>query len=169
MQVRLGEIDFPEVSLTRRSLAILTAAAILAGGLAGPAMSQGTPQTVALVKTLTAAPVVPVLTKSDLHHGHGVSAETGQGLRELLDSVYMKIGMLSETDVPIVTRARHRASLTAAAAELSQFQIAWEQRTPAVIAAIHLRAAVHALEDIIGAVDTEDILDRVFAEFCVGK
>jgi tRNA modification GTPase len=40
---------------------------------------------------------------------------------------------------------------------------------PAVIAAVHLRAAVHALEEIIGAVDTEDILDRLFAEFCVGK
>jgi tRNA modification GTPase len=40
---------------------------------------------------------------------------------------------------------------------------------PVVVAAVHLRAAVHALEDIIGVVDTEDILDRVFAEFCVGK
>lgn len=127
--------------------------------------------TVARVKSLTAAGVVPVLTKADLHHGHGVSAETGQGLRELLDATYAAIGAApTETDVPIVTRARHRASLTQAAAELSEFQQAWSTgAVPVVIAAVHLRAAVHALEDIIGAVDTDDILDRVFAEFCVGK
>lgn len=125
--------------------------------------------TIARVQTLTSAPVVPVLTKADLHDGNGVSAETGQGLRELLDAVYRAIETPIDTDVPIVTRARHRASLTMAQAELTEFQEAWAKRVPAVIAAVHLRASVHALEDIIGVVDTEDILDRVFAEFCVGK
>jgi len=127
--------------------------------------------TVSRVRALTDAPVVPVLTKADLHDGVGVSAETGHGLRELLDAVYTAIGAApAESDVPIVTRARHRAGLTAAANELRQFQDAWTARAvPVVVAAVHLRAAVHALEDIIGVVDTEDILDRVFAEFCVGK
>jgi len=140
--------------------------AVLACGETGPALSE----TVARVHALTPAPVVPVRTKADLY-GVGVSAETGQGLRELLDEVYRAIGTTpSDPDTPIVTRARHRASLTAAAAELCQFQDTWAAgAVPAVIAAVHLRAAVHALEEIIGAVDTEDILDRLFAEFCVGK
>jgi tRNA modification GTPase len=34
---------------------------------------------------------------------------------------------------------------------------------------VHLRAAVSALEDVIGVVSTEDVLDRVFATFCIGK
>jgi len=33
----------------------------------------------------------------------------------------------------------------------------------------HLRAAVLALDELIGAVTPEDVLDRVFAAFCVGK
>jgi tRNA U34 5-carboxymethylaminomethyl modifying GTPase MnmE/TrmE len=37
------------------------------------------------------------------------------------------------------------------------------------VAAVHLRAAVTALESVIGAVDVEDVLARVFGEFCVGK
>ena len=140
--------------------------AVLACGETAPALTE----TVARVHALTPAPIVPVRTKADLY-GVGVSAETGQGLRELLDEVYRAIGTTpSDPDTPIVTRARHRASLTAAAAELCQFQDTWAAgAVPAVIAAVHLRAAVHALEEIIGAVDTEDILDRLFAEFCVGK
>ncbi|HTA73750.1 MAG TPA: tRNA uridine-5-carboxymethylaminomethyl(34) synthesis GTPase MnmE [Gemmatimonadaceae bacterium] len=140
--------------------------AVLACGETAPALAE----TVARVHALTPAPVVRVRTKADLY-GVGVSAETGQGLRELLDEVYRAIGSTpSDPDTPIVTRARHRASLTAAAAELCQFQDTWAAgAVPAVIAAVHLRAAVHALEEIIGAVDTEDILDRLFAEFCVGK
>ena len=40
---------------------------------------------------------------------------------------------------------------------------------PAPVAAVHLRAAVGALEELVGAVDVEDVLDRVFRTFCVGK
>jgi tRNA modification GTPase len=43
-----------------------------------------------------------------------------------------------------------------------------EQTTP-TIAAVHLRAAVVALEEIIGAVSVDDLLDEVFSRFCVGK
>jgi tRNA modification GTPase len=37
------------------------------------------------------------------------------------------------------------------------------------VAATHLRAAVTALDDLIGAVTPDDVLERVFASFCVGK
>jgi tRNA modification GTPase len=37
------------------------------------------------------------------------------------------------------------------------------------VAAVHLHEAAAALESLIGAVDVEDILDRVFSTFCVGK
>ena len=73
-------------------------------------------------------------------------------------------------DAPLLTRARHRHALELAAAELAAFVDAWTARElPAPVAAVHLRAAVHALEELIGAVDVEDVLGRVFASFCVGK
>jgi tRNA modification GTPase len=39
----------------------------------------------------------------------------------------------------------------------------------AAATATHLRAAAGALDDLIGAVTPDDVLDRVFASFCVGK
>jgi tRNA modification GTPase len=39
----------------------------------------------------------------------------------------------------------------------------------AVLAAHHVREAATALDELIGTVDVEDVLDRVFASFCVGK
>jgi tRNA U34 5-carboxymethylaminomethyl modifying GTPase MnmE/TrmE len=39
----------------------------------------------------------------------------------------------------------------------------------AAVAATHLRAAVSSLEDLIGVVTRDDVLDRLFSDFCVGK
>ncbi len=132
--------------------------------------------TVARVRAHSEAPVVSVLTKADLrgailHGAIATSAETGAGIRELLAAVYAAVGAATpDPDTPIVTRARHRESLTRASAELRLFVDTWEAHTvPAVIAAVHLRSAVDALEDIIGVVDTDNVLDRLFSEFCVGK
>jgi tRNA modification GTPase len=101
------------------------------------------------------------------------SAETGEGLRSLLVelvSVVAERWSVPPSQVPIVMRARHRHALEHAAAELTEFREAWAGRAlPAVVAAVHLRAAATALEEIIGAIDAEDVLARVFAEFCVGK
>ena len=40
---------------------------------------------------------------------------------------------------------------------------------PAEIAATHIQDATLALEDLLGAVSTEEVLDAVFSSFCVGK
>jgi tRNA modification GTPase len=54
--------------------------------------------------------------------------------------------------------------------ELTAFQEQWESGSlPAPIAAVHIRAAIGALDELIGAVDAEDVLGRVFATFCIGK
>jgi tRNA modification GTPase len=102
-----------------------------------------------------------------------VSAELGSGLRELLDAVERTVGEAvggAAGDVPLVTRARQRRALEEARAELGSFRAAWETGAlPAPVAAVHLRAAVLALETLIGAVGVDDVLDRVFASFCVGK
>jgi len=70
---------------------------------------------------------------------------------------------------PVVTRARHRSALERALAEVAAFHTARKSGVDAAAAATHLRAAVGALDDLIGVVTPDDVLDRVFASFCVGS
>ena len=53
--------------------------------------------------------------------------------------------------------------------EVEAFQTARQGGADAAAAATHLRAALGALDDLIGVVTPDDVLDRVFASFCVGK
>jgi len=125
------------------------------------------------------APVVIVETKVDLAGRSrsgaarlGVSALTGEGLdalkRRLAEVAFGRVLELGDVE-PVVTRARHRVALERALAELEAFRGAREGGVDAAAAATHLRAAVGALDDLIGVVTADDVLDRVFASFCVGK
>jgi tRNA modification GTPase len=101
------------------------------------------------------------------------SAETGQGLHALMaaavDAVVARWGT-PLSDAPVIMRTRQRHALERAAAELAAFRAAWIAHVlPAVVAAVHLRAAATALEEIIGVIDVDDVLERVFRDFCVGK
>ncbi len=125
-------------------------------------------------------PCVSVRTKSDLvqpapaPHAEEVlvSAETGEGLAALRQGLArLAFTALSERgDVePFITRERHREALERALAEIREFESARDAGLEGAVAATHLRAAVTALEDVIGLVTTEDVLEQVFASFCVGK
>jgi tRNA modification GTPase len=121
-------------------------------------------------------PVVEVVTKYDLPNRPAaepsVSVVTGKGLaelrRRLAEVAFGRLLALGDVE-PVVTRARHRAALERAVLELDSFWGARESGVDAAAAATHLHAAVLALDDLIGAVTPEDVLDRVFAAFCVGK
>jgi len=132
------------------------------------------------------APVVYVRTKSDLSSPSArppdrltadrpsvpVSIVTGEGLaelgRRLVEAAFGGLVALGDVE-PVVTRERHRVALERALAELDLFRAAQGQGVDAAAAATHLRAAVGALDDLIGVVTPEDVLDRVFSSFCVGK
>ena len=125
-----------------------------------------------------AAPLVRVRTKADLlpvprpPSPVPVSVVTGEGLpelrRQLAEVAFGRLLALGDVE-PVVTRARHRAALQRALEELDGFWSARETGVDAAAAATHLRGAVAALDDLIGAITPEDVLDRVFAAFCVGK
>jgi tRNA modification GTPase len=129
----------------------------------------------------TNAPVIRVRTKSDLRtidDGSSpaavkVSAETGEGLLTLMqeiDSVLSSSVGQVVADSPILMRSRQIQGITQARSEIAAFREAWMRGDlPAPVAAVHLRSASVALESLIGAVSTEDVLDRVFSAFCVGK
>ena len=133
---------------------------------------------------LSTAPVVGALTKRDLVSKREqiaplvaplveVSATTGVGLSALLGEItkaMLATTGIPDADSPVVTRARHRAALETARAELTSFRDAWRAgELPAPVAAVHVRAAAAALDELIGAVDVDDVLARVFSTFCVGK
>jgi tRNA modification GTPase len=70
----------------------------------------------------------------------------------------------------VVTRARHHAALGHARAEVAAFREAWEGGAlPAPVAAVHVRAAHEALDELIGSVDVDEVFARVFSTFCIGK
>lgn len=136
------------------------------------------------VRARTTGAVLAVQTKWDLRDvgewveaGHGdavrVSAETGAGLAELL--VAIDHAIQRSTSIPagggvVITRERHRRGLTLARDEVAAFLETWSaQALPAPIAAVHLLSARDALGELIGTIDTEDVLDRVFRDFCIGK
>jgi tRNA modification GTPase len=70
---------------------------------------------------------------------------------------------------PALTRARHREALARAQAALAEAREHLLPGGDAVLVAHHVRQATRALDALVGAVDLEEILDRVFAGFCVGK
>jgi len=119
-----------------------------------------------------AAPVIVVRTKADLSGGDGVSVVTSAGLdtlrKRLAEVAFGQLLALGDVE-PVVTRARHRAALEKALVELEGFWAARASGVDAAAAATHLRAAVAALDDLIGVVTPDDVLDRVFSTFCVGK
>ena len=102
-----------------------------------------------------------------------VSAQTGAGLRQLLEEVERRLAVANGAmplDAPVLTSARQRAAVGEAERELAAFARAWaDEALPPSIAAIHVRAAADALGELIGAVHLNDVLDVVFASFCVGK
>ncbi|HXE56504.1 MAG TPA: tRNA uridine-5-carboxymethylaminomethyl(34) synthesis GTPase MnmE [Gemmatimonadales bacterium] len=129
--------------------------------------------------------VLRVLTKADLlppggSAGDGaaangllpVSALTGQGLDRLRRAVAERVfaEQLALADLePGLTRERHRVALARAAGALAGARPHLEPGGEPVLAGFHVREATLALDELLGTVDIEDVLARVFANFCVGK
>ena len=96
----------------------------------------------------------------------GVSARAGTGLPELAGLLSARAQALTgHAGSAPLTRARHRAGIEGAAANLADAaQAEWpELRGEA------LRLAMQALGRLTGAVGVEDLLDTVFGQFCIGK
>ncbi len=111
--------------------------------------------------------------KADLLTGAGaalqVSGKTGQGLSQLMDEIG---GVLQKRHAAsmTLTHERHRAkALTAISAlESTLIELAkGPDRTE--LAAENLRQAIRSLDALVGRVDVENLLDEIFASFCIGK
>jgi tRNA modification GTPase len=130
--------------------------------------------------------VIVIANKIDLHPnadltplevslaGHRVvrtSATKGTGIAELEQAIFDEVteGAAIAPEEILVTRLRHRQSLEKARATLENAGGALAGGFSPELVALDLRDALDALGEIIGAVVTDDILDKIFSEFCVGK
>ena len=128
-------------------------------------------------------PVVLIRTKADLEGSRipeadgsqatvEVSVKTGQGMARLMELLpEMVFGGLIRwgAEAPVLTRRRHSEAIRLARGELRSFGKALREGLPAEVAAAHLRPAETALEELLGVIPREEILDRLFQEFCIGK
>jgi tRNA modification GTPase len=101
-----------------------------------------------------------------------LSVLTGEGLEELkslLPSLVYRglVGLRGE--VPILTRRRHAEGIRRASREVGSFGRGLEEGIPVEVVATHLRSAETALEELLGVIPSEEVLDRLFRDFCIGK
>lgn len=95
--------------------------------------------------------------------GKGIDALKTAIQEELLGGEFV-IG-----ESPIVTNTRHQDALRRAQEALDDVIASLENEMPPDLVSVDLRISLDALGDIVGKTTTEDILDRIFSQFCVGK
>jgi tRNA modification GTPase len=112
---------------------------------------------------------------SDVSHGAEipVSVSSGSGLDRLKVALQEAafsgvVGALAR-EIPVITRERQVSKVRAAAGEIRAFAEALLRGVPGEVASAHLKSAETLLEEMLGIVEREEVLDRVFADFCIGK
>ncbi len=100
-----------------------------------------------------------------------ISVEAQKGLKNLKDVIVEQIfsGKAQGGHDYIVTNLRHKRALEKANKNLKQMLDSLQQGIPEDMLAIDLREALNQLGRITGETVTEDIIDRIFSDFCVGK
>lgn len=121
-----------------------------------------------------------VLNKCDLPRAGGwqaparlieVSCLTGAGLEALKDAIKQTVwaGEINAEMLQIAINSRHQHALQRARAATVQAAVALRDDATLELIAMDLRIAVNAVGEIVGKTTTEDLLDSIFSQFCIGK
>lgn len=100
-----------------------------------------------------------------------VSSHTGAGLdllRQAIVQAFLGDGS-AHSETFLLSDRRHREALVRAQASCESFRLALQQNPSPELLAVDLRAALSALGEISGETTPDDILERIFARFCIGK
>ncbi len=99
-----------------------------------------------------------------------VSAKKGTGLNKLKDRI-VETALNGQTacSTEVVTNIRHVHSLEKAYESLHSFLKGIMDKTPPEFLSVELREALDAVGEILGITTPEDILNRIFSNFCIGK
>ena len=98
-----------------------------------------------------------------------ISGVSGEGVSNLIDDVSKRLSERAAA-IGVATRERHRIAMLRAVDALCDAErlvLMGEDMTD--LAAEELRTAVRALDSLVGRVDVENVLDEIFASFCLGK
>jgi tRNA modification GTPase len=94
-----------------------------------------------------------------------VSCRSGEGMEALRGALRSRIAIdVADLGGEVAIGARHRAALRAAQAQLESCDLEQPE-----LAAESVRWALRAVEELVGSVGSEEVLDLVFASFCIGK
>ena len=105
----------------------------------------------------------------DQLNGRGVSGSTGYGVSELVREIALRLDN-RVSDGGLAIRERHRDALARGASALKQaISLVSIDLENSELCSEEIRSAILALDSLIGRVDIENVLDEIFASFCLGK
>lgn len=146
-----------------------------------------TPEDIDIIDRIGDSPRILVLNKEDLPHrirnkdviekaGEGtvaaeISALTGKGVGELENKIYdlMTSNKVVAENTEVMINLRHKESLIRAKELMEKCLESINNHMQADFVSIDLKGAVAALGEVTGEVVSEEVIDRIFEEFCVGK
>jgi tRNA modification GTPase len=154
----------------------LDAADLALAGAVGAARRDAPSRSLALVLNkqdlpalLDPQPLINALRPAAVVH---TSALTGEGIDALVDTVRelaLSGAAAPDAGAPVVTNVRHRDALLRAAGHFEAAAYAAVDGMAADFVCIDIRAGIEALGEITGESVTEDLLERIFSQFCIGK
>ena len=100
--------------------------------------------------------------------GGGVSGKTGAGLADLVARI-TDILTKRAAGAATITRERHRLAVLSAIGSMESARVEIVTGERAELVAEQLRAAIRALDSLVGRVDVEQVLGEIFSSFCIGK
>ena len=100
-----------------------------------------------------------------------VSCTTGSGLEELKDAIRNSVwaGEIKAEMLQVMINSRHQEALKRAQEAAARATEALRENLTLELVAMDLRIAVNAVGEIVGRTSTEDLLDSIFSQFCIGK
>ena len=121
-----------------------------------------------------AGPLLVVGNKCDLTRQNStkslpVSALTGEGIDELRNRIHALVAPEGVQEAGFLTSLRHARLLDEVLLALERAKVAAEEQVPHEMLLLDLYSALAPLDAITGATTADDILNRIFATFCIGK
>ena len=101
-----------------------------------------------------------------------ISALKGEGIDDLKKTIYTSLiqrGVRASPEHLIVANIRHKSALIQIRDNLSNAMKGMEEGTPFEFIAFEIRSALETLGELVGETTSEEILNRIFDQFCIGK
>ncbi|MBM4341016.1 MAG: tRNA uridine-5-carboxymethylaminomethyl(34) synthesis GTPase MnmE [Deltaproteobacteria bacterium] len=101
-----------------------------------------------------------------------ISALKGEGIEELKQAIYSSLLQRDTRISPehlIITNIRHKTALSQMKKNLSDALIGLEEGMSLELIAFEIRSALNSVGEMVGETTTEEVLNRIFAQFCIGK